>query len=72
MVALLCVGLSIIAGLGGFMLKYLMRSSGTLGRIESSIGDQERRIGVVEDWQRDRDAELVAYRNGYQQKWQTR
>lgn len=61
-VAVVC---SVVIGLGGFMLKYLIRSAGTLGRIETKLDDQARRLNDIEDWQTNHTAEHVADRNAY-------
>jgi hypothetical protein len=59
---------TVVVGVGGYIIKYLVASSRVLGGIEQSFKETGRRLGVVEDWQKDRDAELVAYRNGYRQR----
>ena len=58
----------IVTGVGGFIVKYLMSSSRTLGRLEQAFTDRDRRLSVIEHWMKDRDAELVAYRNGYRER----
>lgn len=49
----------------GYTVTYLIGSSRTLGGIEQCLHDVLRRLDESDDWRKDRDAELVAYRNGY-------
>jgi hypothetical protein len=57
--------IGVITGTGGYVVRYLMGSSNTLGRMDQCLIDVLRRLTDVDDWRKDRDAELVAYRNGY-------
>ena len=62
--ALLAVG-GLVVTIGLALLGYLMRSSRTLGRIETLLETQGDDIDKLEKWQLNHDAEHVAYRNGY-------
>lgn len=55
----------VATGTGGYTVRYLIGSSKSLGGIEQSLKDVHRRLGDFDEWRKDRDAELVAYRNGY-------
>ena len=57
-----------VIGIGGFMVKYLMSSSRTLGKLEQAFVDRDRRLETIEEWKKDLEAELVAYRNGYRER----
>lgn len=64
-----------VIGIGGFLVKYLMSSSRELGGIRQAFVDRDRRLETVEDkvedfdqWKKDLEAELVAYRNGYKER----
>jgi hypothetical protein len=59
---------SAVIGVAAFLIRYLMSSSRVLGKVEQAFIDTGRRLLLVEEWQKDRDAELVAYRNGYRQR----
>lgn len=66
--AVVAIG-GVLTALGGYILKYLIRTSGTLGRIETKLDSYGRDIEALKRWQLDHTAEHVAYRNGY---WQAR
>jgi hypothetical protein len=67
--------LGIVTGIGGFLVKYLMSSSRELGAIHQAFVDRDRRqdelsgrVGDLEHWKVNLEAELVAYRNGYRER----
>lgn len=60
--------LGVVSAVGGYLIRYLNQSNRVLGRIEQGFTDHSRRLDRLEDWTTDRDAELVAYRNGYSQR----
>lgn len=65
MVAVVSVVGGVIIAIGGYLLKYLVRSSGTLGRIETKLIEFDRDIKAIKQWQLDHTAEHVADRNAY-------
>jgi hypothetical protein len=58
----------ILTATSGFVLRYLITSSASQGRVEANISEIFRRLTSIDEWRKDRDAELVAYRNGYGQR----
>ena len=60
--------LSVVTGIGGYLLRYLNASSRLMGKIDQAFTDHSRRLDRIEEWQADRDSELVAYRNGYRER----
>ena len=60
--------IGVITATGGYMVRYLVASSRTLGKIEGMLSANSRRINRVEDWQDAHDAEVVARANGYRER----
>jgi hypothetical protein len=52
-------------GVAGYLVRYLIASSRVLGKIDQAFTDHGNRLDRIESWQDARDAEAVAYRNGY-------
>lgn len=60
--------LGVVVSVGGFLVKYLVASSRTLGKIEGLLEGNAERLGRAERHISEHEAELVAMRNGYNQR----
>ena len=60
--------LGIVTTTGAGLLKTQLAISRELGGIGATISSYGDRLDDLERWQFDRDAEMVAYRNGYRER----
>lgn len=64
--------IGVVTATGAGLLKTQLAISRELGGINATMSSYGDRLDDLEQWQFDRDAELVAYRNGYRERQQRR